>query len=428
MTKIVFFGLGAAGSAMACCLQELAEHSKKDALRFVFVVRDSKKAEAALFRAPHVKKHATFIEVEDFQDLFKHPEKRVWQLHDASILINAANPSFNDQILQLALTLNAHYCDLASDMYDRNTARTLRFSQEAFHRKLGARNLFGLINAGVSPGLTNMLIGEKVIALGRQDKHVRISGINLFLREHIVTRELVFSWSPDVALDELKQHPRCLIKGKMRQIEPFSTFMDYQFPHTQEKTATYPVYQEEILSLHGSFPDVPTIRISAGGSEVEIIRTLYQLNLLSDKETQCKGMTIEKIVRMVLPKLESPHTIEKFLKDGTIRSAQFAAVAEIVMEGHAGFAESITETIGISFHRYDELLGSSYSGSTYIGYVTGISAALLLSCTFERWQRKHQDVRGIIKTEQLPLLLDQQAMEELKRTLSSYKIDIISHY
>lgn len=427
MRKFIFFGLGSAGSAMSCCLQELSRQSGERPPRFLFVVRDAAKARAMLFRAPMIRKNATFLEVEDFHALFGHPEKYRRQFRSASVFVNAASPSFNDRILDLALSCHANYCDLASDMYDEKTSRTLRFSQEAFHRRLKASNLFGLINAGVSPGLTNLLIGERLLALKRQDMDARVSRIHLFLREHLVSRKLVFSWSPEVALDELKEHPRCLLQGKLRKIEPFSTSMDYQFPHSEEKTETYPIYQEEILSLHGSFPDVPAIHVSAGGSEVDVIRALYQLNLLSDQETRCKGMTVGKIVRMVLPGLQSPRTIETYLKDGTIRSAQFAAMAEIVVEGHAGISERVTETVGVSFHRYHELLGTPYSGNTYLGYVTGVCAALLLSSSLEHWQKRRKDVRGIIKSEHLPGLLGQEAMLRLNHALSSYKIDVVSH-
>lgn len=55
------------------------------------------------------------------------------RLAGAQLLVNAAMPGFNTPLLELGLRLNAHVVDLASDMYDAETERSLTFSQYTFH-------------------------------------------------------------------------------------------------------------------------------------------------------------------------------------------------------------------------------------------------------------------------------------------------------
>jgi saccharopine dehydrogenase-like NADP-dependent oxidoreductase len=78
------------------------------------------------------------------------------------VLVNAAQPGFNTPLLELGLRLDAHVVDLASDMYDAETERSLTFSQYAFGEAYRDRGRTALINLGVSPGLTNFLIGLRL--------------------------------------------------------------------------------------------------------------------------------------------------------------------------------------------------------------------------------------------------------------------------
>ncbi|MEM3122395.1 MAG: hypothetical protein QXH60_03060, partial [Candidatus Pacearchaeota archaeon] len=140
-------------------------------------------------------------------------------------------------------------------------------------------------------------------------------------------------------------------------------------------------------------------------------------------------MSVEQIVRMVLPGLQSPKKIESMLKSNIIKSAQFSAMAEISLKikNSKGKKANIIESTGFSFHKYKQLLGTPYSGATYISYPTGISAAVLLFYTFKSWLKDKEKLRGIIKTEELPFSLENEFIEKIKQKLSSYALDFISH-
>ncbi len=428
MQTFVFFGLGAAGSVMACCLHELCERHGDDA-RFLFIVRNRKEAEQYLLRAPDMLKAGEFLVVKDFREIFDHPEKLRKKLHGSAVLINAAVPTFNAPILTLAADLCVHYCDLASDMYNERTEKTLQFPQQDFHERLKEKGTFGLINIGISPGVTNFLIGEKLMLM-ENFPSIHIQKVELYLLEHITSRQVVFSWSPTVALDELEQKPRYLEHGVLKAVGPFSEARPYAYPHFTGDTEAYPLYQEEILSLHQSFPQIPSIRMFAGGSEVELIRSLFQLNLLSKENVECvkRQMTVEEIVRMVLPSLETPQEIERLLREGIIRYAQFAAMAELTVEMKEGRTITTSkETTGFSFHRYRDLLDTPYSGSTYIAYVTGVGAAILLFHAHKHWQEEGHDLIGILRGEDLPPRFGLERTDAVKRELCNYKLDFVSH-
>jgi len=417
------------GSVMACCLYELAKRNNVN-IDFLLIVRDIKEAKQYLFRAPEVVKSAEFIEIKDFKELFNDPKQYSKQLKDTDVVINTAIPEFNEPILKLATEISAHYCDLASDMYNEQTLKTLQFPQQRFHKKFQQQNLFGLINLGISPGVTNFLIGEKLAKLQSLPQTV-IRDIHLFLLEQINSQQIVFSWSPKVALEELEEKPRYIQNNKLVTVEPFSDSVAYEFPHSDTRVEEYPIYQEEVLSLHQTFPQASSIRVSGGGSDVELVKNLFQLNLLSKRNIECMeaGMSVEKIVRMVLPGMKSPQKIEQLLKEGVIKSAQFAAMAEITLEIKEDGQKPalMTESIGLSFHRYADLLGTPYSGATYISYPTGVGAAILLFYTHELWQKDKNQLRGILRAEELPPRMDTARVDLIKREMCAYKIDFISH-
>lgn len=431
MKKIVFFGLGAVGSVMACAFAELSKKYHTGDLKLTFITRNPKEAYAYLFRATHMLRSAEIVEVKDFNELFRLPEKYVALLEHADMFVNGSIPKFNEAIIRLAIRFKSAYVDLASDMYNDETLRTLRFTQEKFHVDFQMNRLLGLMNIGASPGLTNFLVGEKMLQLGHSENALRCESIRVYLLEHIDSRQTVFSWSPSTAFEELEEKPRFLQNGRLEAIEPFDRSVPYHFPHLPGSVFEYPIYQEEVLSFHERFPDASSIEVLSGGSEIELIRNLFQLNLLSKTDVQCiaDNMSVEKIVRAVLPGLQSPQKMEDLVKKGIISSAHFAAMAEISFSVFDADGERrvLTETTGFGFNRYRELLHTPYSGATYIAYVTGVSAAVLSFFSHEAWKRDAEKCSGMLAAEMLPGKVGMKATDMIKRELSLYMIDFMSH-
>lgn len=429
MKKVVFFGLGAVGASMATTLYKLFEREFPSQVEFVFIVRNKEKAIGQLYKSRAVLERSEFIEISDFNTLEKEISRLKVVLGEVEFCINAATPEFNNQIQLVAAALKTNYCDMASDIYEEYCQNNKGFEQQELDQQFKDGEIFGLINAGVSPGITNFLIGEKLNSLMKSGEYSRVKELNLYLLENIESEQIVFSWSPQVALDELEHDPQYLSNGEMVGTDPFTQSTMYEFPHYQGKVRQYPIFQEELISIKQSFPEIRNMRIYTGGNEVELVKNLYQLNLLSDQIVPdiTDSLTISDMVRKVLPKMKSPEYIEKYLKEKVIEEAQFAAMAEIVIERENKNEPVLNEIVGLSYHRYTDLLNTEYSGATYISYPTGVGAAILLFHTYKSWLKNRSTISGILGTEKLPALLGESINGEIKREISSFDIDLFSY-
>ncbi|WP_151948945.1 saccharopine dehydrogenase C-terminal domain-containing protein [Aliarcobacter butzleri] len=428
--KIVFFGVGAVCSVIARLLYDLSKKSSNDEIKFLFVVRDIKKAKSHFFKNTEVLNNSEFLEIKNFEEIFTNYNNYTKYLEKSTIFINTSIPDYNLSIMKLALAFKTNYADLASDIYNDNVISSLQFEQQSLNEEFEKNSLFALINLGISPGITNFLIGERIYSLSNLPYETKVSKIEINLLEEIQSKQLIFSWSPKVAIEEISYSPLFFKKNKLKKIEPFSKSKTYKFPYFKNFVELYPVFQEEIISLKQSFKDVENIKMFVGGNEIELMKNLYQLNLLSNK--YCYGykdseISIHSIIKDVIPKMKSPQIIEDYIKNKTIKYAEFCAIADIYLEiSYPQNSKKIknVESIGISFNKYTNLIKTNYSGSTYISYPTGIGAGILIFYTL--LNQIFNDIKGVLVTEKLPSILGPVTNDIIKRELSSYKINLIN--
>ncbi|WP_418187116.1 saccharopine dehydrogenase C-terminal domain-containing protein [Aliarcobacter lanthieri] len=428
--KIVFFGVGAVCSVIVRLIYELNNKSSNTNLRFLFIVRDIEKAKDFFFKNKELLENSDFLELKDFEDIFLNSKKYEKYLKRSTIFINSSIPSYNIPIMKLALEFKVNYADLASDIYNDKVISSLQFEQQTLNKGFEENNLFALINLGISPGITNFLIGERLYSLSNLPYKTRVKRIEINLLEEIQSKQLVFSWSPNVAIEEISYPPLYFKKNILKKIEPFSKSKTYKFPYFKNFVELYPVFQEELISLKQSFSDIADIKMFVGGNEIELMKNLYQLNLLSNK--YCYGykdsqISINSIIKDVIPKMKSPKTIEEYIKNKIIKYAEFSAVADIEMEiSYPQNSKKIksTESIGISFNKYTSLIKTHYSGSTYVSYPTGIGAGILIF--YSLLNKKQSKLKGVLVSEKLPPLLGTVTNDIIKRELTSYKINLIN--
>lgn len=427
--KVVFFGVGAVSSVIARVLYELSQKSSKN-IEFLFIVRDTKKAKTHFFKNTELLENADFLEVTSFDDIFLNHQNYKSYLKKSTIFINSSIPSYNISIMNLALIYDANYADLASDIYNDKVINSLQFEQQTLNEEFENKSLFALINLGISPGITNFLIGERIFAFSNLPYKTKVKKIEINLLEEIHSKQLIFSWSPNVAIEEISYNPLYFKKNKLKSVEPFSKSRTYKFPYFKNFVEVYPVFQEELISLKQSFEDVDDIRMYVGGSEIELMKNLYQLNLLSNK--YCYGyqnskISINSIIKDVIPKMKSPEIIEEYVKDKVIKYAEFSAIADISLEiSYPDSPKKVksTESIGVSFHKYTDLIKTPYSGSTYVSYPTGIGAGILIFYTL--LNKKQNKIKGVLVSEKLPAFLGAVTNDIIKRELTSYKINLIN--
>jgi len=428
--KVVFFGLGAVCSVIARILYELNIKSQNKDLQILFIVRDIKKAKTFFFKNQNILENAQFLELKNFDDIFKNPKDYEKYLKKSTIFINTSIPTYNTAIMKLALEFKTNYADLASDIYNDKVISSLSFEQQTLNKEFEENNLFALINLGISPGITNFLIGERLYSLSNLPYKTKVKKIEINLLEEIQSKQLVFSWSPNVAIEEISFSPIYFKKHILKKIEPFSKSKTYKFPYFKNFVELYPVFQEELISLKQSFNDIADIKMFVGGNEIELMKNLYQLNLLSNK--YCYGyknskICINSIIKDVIPKMKSPKTIEEYIKNKIIKYAEFSAIIDIEVEiSYSQNSKKIksTESIGISFNKYTSLVKTPYSGSTYVSYPTGIGAGILIF--YSLINKECSNLKGVLVSEKLPTLFGNVTNDIIKRELSSYKIKLIN--
>jgi len=428
--KVVFFGVGAVCSVIARVIYELNIKSQNKNLQILFIVRDIKKAKTFFFKNQNILENAQFLELKNFDDILKNPKNYEKYLKKSTIFINTSIPTYNTAIMKLALEFKTNYADLASDIYNDKVVSSLSFEQQTLNKEFEENNLFALINLGISPGITNFLVGERLYSLSNLPYKTKVKKIEINLLEEIQSKQLVFSWSPNVAIEEISFSPIYFKKNILKKIEPFSKSKTYKFPYFKNFVELYPVFQEELISLKQSFNDIEDIKMFVGGNEIELMKNLYQLNLLSNK--YCYGyknskICINSIIKDVIPKMKSPKAIEEYIKNKIIKYAEFSAIIDIEVEiSYSQNSKKIksTESIGISFNKYTSLVKTPYSGSTYVSYPTGIAAGILIFYTLIN--KKCTNLKGVLVSEKLPTLFGNVTNDIIKRELSSYKIKLIN--
>ena len=170
------------------------------------------------------------------------------------------------------------------------------------------------------------------------------------------------------------------------------------------------------------------LKLFVGGSEIELMKNLYQLNLFSNKycyENSDSKISINTIIKNIVPKMKTPEIVEDYIKKKTIKYAEFSAVADIYLEilyPQNDKRINTIESVGLSFNKYTELVKTAYSGSTYVSYPTGVAAGILIYYSLLNKKR----LSGVILSENLPELFEHTINDIIKRELGNYKINLIN--
>ena len=345
--KVLIVGAGAVGSVLA---SELAKEKKISSIICgAYDLKDAKK-----FVLNNKKVKIVQIDASDVKSIVKAAK-------GANLIINASLPNFNKNIMEASLKVKAHYQDLCSHLKDLKHAEQLQF-----HERFKKAKLVGLINTGVAPGITNLLARK----LCNQCDKVR--DIRIMLLEDLRSKEVVFSWSPDVILDELKSSPLTYKNGKFKLAKPFGDPEVYTFPAPIGKRNMVNLYGDEVSTLP-LYLDIENIDFKSGGSEMELAKSLYELGIFStDKISTGKGVTSPfEVFSKIMPKVPTPEKMNQMVEDGKVENAVFVSAVEVVGKKNN---KEITLTNTIIYPDLKQIF-KKLKGATYIAYPTGIAAA-----------------------------------------------------
>jgi len=221
------------------------------------------------------------------------------------LIVNASASVFNEIVLRAALRLRAHYLDLSSHL----TRHPFKAEQFRYTRRFEEKNRAALINAGVAPGLTDLLVKRAADVLDEvESAHIR-------LYESSESDDPISQWSPEVSFDEAVSHPRIYRGGRFQLGKRFSEVEAFRFPDPIGTVRVMLAAQDEVATLPHFIP-MRDLDVKIGGNEIDRLRRWHRLGKLS----KSRGL-----VRRRFPQTFSPKRIAKLIRQGILQNARFAA-------------------------------------------------------------------------------------------------------
>ncbi len=228
--KILIIGYGAVGETLTKILAK--ENSIKNISCIDYIEKKILKNKKVSFQKFDVSDSISFL------DLLKRNE--------FDLAINTSIPKLNLQIMKSCLEARINYMDAASFWdYDKNPKAKVPYKMEQldYHKKFAEKNILGLIEAGVAPGLDNMFAAQAASELDEVDY------IKIRMVEDTGSNEIFFSWNKDWLLDELASKPIIYENGKWSFVESFGAEEEFEFPKPIGKRKTYYFCQDEVGSI-----------------------------------------------------------------------------------------------------------------------------------------------------------------------------------
>ena len=235
--------------------------------------------------------------------------RNLWSIVRAArgcqLLVNASPAIFNEVVLRAALRLRTHYLDLNS----RLTRNPFKAEQLRFHKRFEAKNRTALINTGVAPGLTNLLVKRSAEMLDSPET------VHLRMYESTQSEDPVSTWSAEVAFDAAVSHPRVYRAGRFRLAKRFSEREIFRFAPPIGQVPVYLAAQDEVATLPHYLP-IKEMDVKIGGHDIERLRRWTRQGKLS----RSRGMT-----RKHFPKTPTPRMVARLIRRGILENARFAA-------------------------------------------------------------------------------------------------------
>lgn len=220
------------------------------------------------------------------------------------LIVNASASVFNEIVLRAALRLRAHYLDLSSHL----TRNPFKAEQFRYKKRFEEKNRAALINAGVAPGLTNLLVKRAAEALDE------VHSVHIRLYESSESDDPISQWSPEVSFDEAVSHPRIYRDGRFQLGKRFSEIEKFRFAEPIGTTRVVLAAQDEVATLPNYIP-MRDLDVKIGGNEIDRLRRWHRLGKLS----KSRGL-----LRRQFPQTASPRLIAKLIRQGILQNARFA--------------------------------------------------------------------------------------------------------
>jgi NAD(P)-dependent dehydrogenase (short-subunit alcohol dehydrogenase family) len=220
------------------------------------------------------------------------------------LLVNASPAKFNESALRAALRLRSHYVDLSSHMV-RNPFKA---EQLAYGKRFVEKRRAAVINAGVAPGLTNLLVARSAELLDQLD--------SVCIRLYESTDgEPISQWSAEGLFDEAVSRPRVFRQGRFHLAKRFSERERFRFPAPIGEVGVVLAAQDEVGTLPQNIA-LTNLDVKIGGNEIDRLRRWHRQGKLH----RSRGLVVARF-----PHTPTPRQVARLIRRGKLQNARFAA-------------------------------------------------------------------------------------------------------
>jgi len=349
--KTLVVGTGAIGIVVA---SELARSPEVEEVRLADINVQRAERASAWLKSEKVSTHRVDA---------GRPDDVVGVAEGVDVIVNATLPRFNSEIMDAAFRAKANYLDLAMG---EGSSFLKQLEQDDRWSEAG---LTALLNAGSSPGITN------VLAAHAAGKLHRVDAIRIRIFDSVEGKGIVSTWSPKVMWDDMATEPVVFENGKFKEVPLFSGEEIYNFPDPIGPQTVVAHVHEEPWSLPRFIgKGLKYVDLKLGTPDMPIVKFVVQLGLMDEKAIDVGGVKVaprDLFLKLVPPTL-SFEEVKNKIRAGTLIDAQECYAIEIEGEKEGKRTTYISSVLFPSLREVQEKM----SGATHESYVTGVSAAV----------------------------------------------------
>jgi NAD(P)-dependent dehydrogenase (short-subunit alcohol dehydrogenase family) len=223
----------------------------------------------------------------------------------SQLLVNASPAVFNEIVLRAALRLRCHYLDMSAHL----TRNPFKAEQLRYAKRFEAKNRAAVINAGVAPGLTNLLVARSAEMLDA------VEAVHIRLYESTESDDPISQWSAESSFDEATSRPRVYRAGKFHLGKRFDEREVFRFPPPVGEAGVVLAAQDEVGTLPHFIP-MREMDVKIGGNEIDRLRRWYKQGKLS----KSRGLVTKRF-----PRTPTPRHVARLIRQGVLQNARFAA-------------------------------------------------------------------------------------------------------
>jgi saccharopine dehydrogenase-like NADP-dependent oxidoreductase len=293
MSRIVVAGGG--GAMGRIIVRDLAETAPAST-EIVVVDRDGAAAARA---AAGLRRQLTIVEA----DVAK-PRALRRVLTRGGVTINACHHSLNMRVMDAAIAVGSHYCDLGGLFH-------VTREQLQRHREFRAAGLLAVCGIGSAPGIVNVMARAGADRLDRVDEiHIAVGTIDRARRT--AASPLQTSYTIETVLDEASLPAAIFTGGRLQFVEPLSHGQRVRFPPPVGVQYPACTIHSELATLPASFRpkgvQEVSFRIAFPGGLTDRLRLLTALGLTSTDEIDVRGRRVvpRDVLRALLQQRQPP--------------------------------------------------------------------------------------------------------------------------